>query len=158
MNQGSRNQPLCDMFLLPLLSNLGNKRDSLQSLFSDISVVALWPVPLPLELKRGILVNWNNDSMVVNTALYSQLPGYRKQRAQYLRHVLATQAPVCFRPFNLTRIPLHLEILVAFRSAKAKDLTSRHTIWLQINTQIQAQTWLNEVKEITSNVWIITKE
>lgn len=46
------------MFLLPVMSNLCNKWDSLQSLFSDIPVVALWPVPLPLKLKGGVLVDF----------------------------------------------------------------------------------------------------
>ena len=39
------------------MSNLSDKRDGLQSLLCDDAVVAFRPVPLPLKLKGGILLN-----------------------------------------------------------------------------------------------------
>ena len=41
------------------MSNLGDKRDGLESLLGDVPVVAIRPVPLPLKLKRGVLVDPN---------------------------------------------------------------------------------------------------
>ena len=97
------------------MSDLCDKRDGLESLLSDVTVVALRPVPLPLELKRGILVGSNNDSIMAHTVLLSSYwQDIEDTKARYLCHVLSTQAPVRLGPLNLARVPLHLEVLVAF--------------------------------------------
>ncbi len=134
LSQKNRCQPLCNMFLMAFMSNLCNKRDSLKSLCSDIPVIALWSVPLPLKLKGGVLIS--NDSDVVHSiesgsqhrkcALYLILNENRTSK--YLRHVLPMQASVCFCPFNLTRIPLHLKIFMAFWPAKAEDLQGKKNV------------------------------
>jgi hypothetical protein len=49
--------------------------------------------------------------------------------AAHLSKLFASQLPVSFRPLHLPGISLHLEILVAFRSAKSKDL--QHGLKLQ---------------------------
>lgn len=44
----------------------------------------------------------------------------------YLCHILSMQPPVGLCPFYFTRIPLHLEVLVAFRSTEPKNLPKEH--------------------------------
>ena len=41
---------------------------------------------------------------------------------KYLSHVLSVCSSVCFSPLDFTRVPLHLEVLVAFRPTEPKNL------------------------------------
>jgi hypothetical protein len=49
-------EPVRNVLLQTIMPRLQNNRDSLQSLFCYIPVIALRPVPLPLKLKCCILV------------------------------------------------------------------------------------------------------
>jgi hypothetical protein len=75
-------RPFCDVPLLPFMPSLHDKWDGLESLLGEVPVVALRPVPLPLELKRRILVHKEKDSIMTNAAsapCYLLLPGNSKQ-------------------------------------------------------------------------------
>lgn len=45
-----------------------------------------------------------------------------KDRSTHHHHLLAVSPPEGLRPPELSRVALHLEVLVAFRSAKAEHL------------------------------------
>ena len=45
--------------------------------------------------------------------------------ALYLSHILSVQSAIGFGPFDLSRIPLHFEVLMTFGSTKSKNLQTQ---------------------------------
>ena len=50
-----------------------------------------------------------------------------KEYFEYLSHVLSVCSSVCFSPLDFTRVPLHLEVLVAFRPTEPENLQKNKT-------------------------------
>ena len=89
-------ETVCDESRLSLVSDLCDLLHGRERFLHDVTVVSLWSVSLPLQLKGRVV-----------------------------RQVFPLGCPVSLRPLHLTRITPHFEVVVALGLAEAKYLRVR---------------------------------